>query len=159
METNDKKGMARREFLKRLGVGTAATAAALTGCDSRRNAATGDHTAQGEIPTDRMTYRINPKTGEQVSLLGYGCMRWPTLSGGSARDGADEIDQEEVNRLVDFAIAHGAKATTSPPSSRTSPPPRGAAKRRWPCTATRSRSCRSTASTTCCCTAWEWAAE
>ena len=57
METNDKKGMARREFLKRLGVGTAATAAALTGCDSRRNAATGDRTAQGEIPTDRMTYR------------------------------------------------------------------------------------------------------
>ena len=62
METNDKKGMARREFLKRLGVGTAATAAALTGCDLRRNAATGDRTAQGEIPTDRMTYRINPKT-------------------------------------------------------------------------------------------------
>lgn len=51
METNDKKGMARREFLKRLGVGTAATAAALTGCDLRRNAATGDRTAQGEIPT------------------------------------------------------------------------------------------------------------
>lgn len=51
METNDKKGMARREFLKRLGVGTAATAAALTGCDSRRNAATGDRAAQGEIPT------------------------------------------------------------------------------------------------------------
>ena len=47
METNDKKGMARREFLKRLGVGTAATAAALTGCDLRRNAATGDRTAQG----------------------------------------------------------------------------------------------------------------
>ena len=70
METNDKKGMARREFLKRLGVGTAATAAALTGCDLRRNAATGDRTAQGEIPTDRMTYRINPKTGEKVSLLG-----------------------------------------------------------------------------------------
>ena len=44
METNDKKGMARREFLKRLGVGTAATAAALTGCDLRRNAATGDRT-------------------------------------------------------------------------------------------------------------------
>ena len=116
METNDKKGMARREFLKRLGVGTAATAAALTGCDSRRNAATGDHTAQGEIPTDRMTYRINPKTGEQVSLLGYGCMRWPTLSGGSARDGADEIDQEEVNRLVDFAIAHGVNYFDTSPA-------------------------------------------
>lgn len=116
METNDKKGMARREFLKRLGVGTAATAAALTGCDLRRNAATGDRTAQGEIPTDRMTYRINPKTGEKVSLLGYGCMRWPTLSGGSARDGADEIDQEEVNRLVDFAIAHGVNYFDTSPA-------------------------------------------
>ena len=116
METNDKKGMARREFLKRLGVGTAATAAALTGCDSRRNAATGDRTAQGEIPTDRMTYRTNPKTGEKVSLLGYGCMRWPTLSGGSARDGADEIDQEEVNRLVDFAIAHGVNYFDTSPA-------------------------------------------
>ena len=116
METNDKKGMARREFLKRLGVGTAATAAALTGCDLRRNAATGDRTAQGEIPTDRMTYRINPKTGENVSLLGYGCMRWPTLSGGSARDGADEIDQEEVNRLVDFAIAHGVNYFDTSPA-------------------------------------------
>ena len=116
METNDKKGMARREFLTRLGVGTAATAAALTGCDSRRNAATGDRTAQGEIPTDRMTYRTNPKTGEKVSLLGYGCMRWPTLSGGSARDGADEIDQEEVNRLVDFAIAHGVNYFDTSPA-------------------------------------------
>ena len=63
-----------------------------------------------------MTYRINPKTGEQVSLLGYGCMRWPTLSGGSARDGADEIDQEEVNRLVDFAIAHGVNYFDTSPA-------------------------------------------
>ena len=36
METNDKKGMARREFLKRLGVGTAATAAALTAATPQR---------------------------------------------------------------------------------------------------------------------------
>ena len=92
MKTDDKKGMARREFLKRLGLGTAATGVALAGCDSRRNAATGDRTAQGEIPADRMTYRTDPRTGGKVSLLGYGCMRWPTVSGSSARDGADEID-------------------------------------------------------------------
>lgn len=34
-------------------------------------------------------------------------MRWPTVSNSSARDSSDEIDQEMVNRLVDYAIAHG----------------------------------------------------
>ena len=102
METNNKKGMARREFLKRLGIGTAATTVALAGCDARNNAATGNRTAQGEIPADRMTYRSNPKTGEKVSLLGYGCMRWPTLSGGSARAAADEIDA----RVRESVAAH-----------------------------------------------------
>ena len=116
MKTNDKKGMARREFLKRLGAGTAATAVALSGCDTRNRAAADDRTAQGEIPTDRMTYRTNPKTGEKVSLLGYGCMRWPTVSGGSARDDADAIDQEEVNRLVDFALAHGVNYFDTSPA-------------------------------------------
>ena len=116
MKTDDKKGMARREFLKRLGTGTAAATVALAGCDSRRNAATGDRTAQGEIPTDRMTYRTDPRTGGKVSLLGYGCMRWPTVSGGSARDGDDAIDQEEVNRLVDFAIAHGVNYFDTSPA-------------------------------------------
>ena len=116
MKTNDKKGMARREFLKRLGAGTAATAVALSGCNTRNRAAADDRTAQGEIPTDRMTYRTNPKTGEKVSLLGYGCMRWPTVSGGSARDDADAIDQEEVNRLVDFALAHGVNYFDTSPA-------------------------------------------
>ncbi len=74
----------RRDFLKRLGVGTAAVSAAtLTGCDSKQNRVTGDHSAQGEIPTDRMTCRTNPSTGDKVSLLGYGCMRWPDVEGGA----------------------------------------------------------------------------
>ena len=61
----------RREFLKRLGIGTAAvSAAALAGCDSKQTPLTGDHTAAGEIPPGRMTSRTNPKTGEKVSILG-----------------------------------------------------------------------------------------
>lgn len=52
-----------------------------------------------------MTYRINPKTSEKVSLLGYGCMRWPLLE--NPVQGQSVIDQEEVNRLVDYAIEHG----------------------------------------------------
>lgn len=66
-EKND-KNMNRREFLRRLGAGTAVSAAALAGCGPDKSASS--HLAQGEIPTDKMTYRTNPKTGEKVSLLG-----------------------------------------------------------------------------------------
>lgn len=41
---------------------------------------------------------------EGVSLLGYGCMRWPTYK---AEDGKQKIDQQKVNSLVDYAISHG----------------------------------------------------
>ena len=52
--------------------------------------------------------RRNPNTGDIVSLLGYGMMRLPVESGGSGREnGNSPIDQEEVNRLVDYALAHG----------------------------------------------------
>lgn len=54
-----------------------------------------------------MTYRTNPKSGEKVSLLGYGCMRWPDVNGGVGRDADAELDQETINKLVDYAIAHG----------------------------------------------------
>ncbi len=105
-----KQPISRREFLHRLGIGAAAVSgAALVGCDSKNNPVTGEPTAAlGEIPTDRMTFRTNPKTGEKVSLLGYGCMRWPTTG--------DEIDQATVNRLVDTAIAHGVNYFDTSPA-------------------------------------------
>ena len=114
---NKKNTIDRREFLRRLGAGAAVTAvAAATGCGSRNNPLAGGRTAQGEIPTDGMTYRTNPKTGDRVSLLGYGCMRWPTVSKTSARDSNDEIDQEMVNRLVDYAIEHGVNYFDTSPA-------------------------------------------
>lgn len=106
----------RREFLKRIGLGTAAmSATALVGCNSKNNPVAGNVTAQSEIPTDSMTYRTNPKTGEKVSILGYGCMRWPDLDGGAGRSDAD-LDQETINSLVDFAIAHGVNYFDTSPA-------------------------------------------
>ncbi len=72
-------------------------------------------TGLSEIPTDKMTYRTNPKTGEKVSILGYGCMRWPTIPSGE-KEGEDIIDQETVNRLVDTAIAHGVNYFDTSPA-------------------------------------------
>lgn len=114
MSTEDKKNMGRREFLKRMGAGAAVSAALFTGCNTgrgNRSVAVSDGLPEGE-----MTYRTNPSTGDRVSLLGYGCMRWPTISGGSARDMDDEIDQETVNELVDTAIAHGVNYFDTSPA-------------------------------------------
>lgn len=108
----------RREFLKRLGIGTAAiSATALVGCHSKNNPVTSLATTQGEIPTDKMTYRTNPKTGDKVSILGYGCMRWPDTNGDSGQRGeADSLDQEAINELVDYAIAHGVNYFDTSPA-------------------------------------------
>lgn len=117
MEKKDKKEMDRREFLKRLGGGAAAVSAAtLTGCDSKNNPVSDNRSAQEEIPTDRMTYRTNPKTNEKVSILGYGCMRWPDTSGGAGRDPNADLDQETINRLVDYAIEHGVNYFDTSPA-------------------------------------------
>lgn len=111
----DKNNIGRREFLKRLGIGTTAvSAAALTGCDFKNNMITGNHSAKGDVPVDKMTYRIHPKSGDRVSLLGYGCMRWPFRQ---KPDGSgEEIDQEAVNELVDYALAHGVNYFDTAPS-------------------------------------------
>ena len=95
--------MDRREFLKILGV-TSATAA-LAGCNAGQEQ-TGAVGELGPVPTDKMTYRSFPALGEdKVSLLGYGCMRWPTIPNPEGK--GDIIDQEAVNGLVDYAIEHG----------------------------------------------------
>ena len=84
----------RRDFLKVLGAtGLAGGAAAISGC---KNVSSTE--GNGE-----MTCRVNPGTGDKVSLLGYGMMRLPQT--GEAADAP--IDQEMVNRQIDYALEHG----------------------------------------------------
>ncbi|MGN1211287.1 MAG: aldo/keto reductase, partial [Candidatus Cryptobacteroides sp.] len=91
------KPMNRREFLKSAGCGTAAVAiASVTGCSISPGA--GKETGE-----EGMTYRTNPANSDKVSILGYGCMRWPM----EKDDDKDVIDQDEVDNLVDYAISHG----------------------------------------------------
>ncbi len=60
----------------------------------------------------QMEYRVIPNTGDKVSLLGYGGMRWPMVKD---ENGKDIIDQAKVNELVDYAIAHGVNYFDSAP--------------------------------------------
>lgn len=108
----------RRKFLKILGAGAALSTATLYGCgkNSGDTVVNPAGTPHGEVPSDRMTYRINPSTGDKVSLLGYGCMRWPTVSQESARDSGQQIDQQTVNELVDYALAHGVNYFDTSPA-------------------------------------------
>jgi uncharacterized protein len=49
-----------------------------------------------------MLYRQAGKTGEVLSILGFGCMRLPILEGK-----AHVIDEEKAQAMVDYAIRHG----------------------------------------------------
>ena len=84
--------MNRRHFLRKLGLGAAVMAmdplSVLAGETSR------PQTVDGGNVQNQMTYRVKHGSGDKVSLLGFGMMRLPD-------------DQDEVNRLVDYAIAHG----------------------------------------------------
>ena len=98
MEQN--KCINRRDFIKATGAAALATTAALHGCSQQDGSR-----ALDSVPTDKMTYRLFPSLGDNISLLGYGCMRFPFMPNPA---GPGEIpDQETINELIDYAIAHG----------------------------------------------------
>ena len=86
--------MKRREFIK-IGGAAALTAMFIPG-DARSES--------GMTDGEHMLMRENPLSGDRVSAIGFGCMRWPMIKDSR---GKDIIDQEAVNEMVDYAIAHG----------------------------------------------------
>lgn len=100
--------MDRRDFLKTAGAGALAVGTtSFTGCSfssDKRTEVSGDASMQ---------MRTSPKNGETVSLLGYGCMRWPMKKG---EDGKDHIDQEAVNEMVDYAYRNGVNYYDTSPA-------------------------------------------
>ena len=98
----------RREFLKRTGEGAAmAGAVALAAsCAPKKTAQAviGSSKDDSVLDTGKMELRTNPGNGDQVSLLGYGCMRFTMKKD---ENGKDVVDQDNVNELIDYALAHG----------------------------------------------------
>ena len=106
----------RRDFIKSLGAGAVATSALLSACKGKE----GNLSAAGnyqEPPKGKMTYRVNPNTKDRVSILGYGMMRLPVVGGGTGRENPDaELDQEMINRQIDYALEHGVNYFDTSPA-------------------------------------------
>lgn len=111
------KAMERRDFIKMTGAAAAAAVATgiAGGCASKvKNSGNEKAGSAGDngMAGGGMTYRTDPKFGEKVSVLGYGCMRWQMTKD---ENGKDIIDQESVNELVDYALARGVNYFDSSP--------------------------------------------
>ena len=117
---NDK--LTRREALKGLllaGMGLAVGGPLLHGAD-RDVHPTGlqDPAPWKEAPEGtKIDSRKWDKMGETLGMLGLGCMRLPTLSGGGGGYGRRQpLDQNAVNAMVDYAIAHGVNYFDTAPA-------------------------------------------
>ncbi len=110
--------MRRRDFIKKMGGAAVATSVVLSACKSNDKPAI---TAQNVIDGQgEMTYRVNPNSGDKVSLLGYGMMRLPIENGEDLRKNPNaQVDQEMVNQEIDYALEHGVNYfDTSPVYTR-----------------------------------------
>ncbi len=115
MNHHQDKKMNRRNFLKLLGGGVAVvTAVSASGCHSRGQERGG--VANTNEPTGKMTYRTNSSTGDKISILGFGCMRLPTVSDENLPHNDEKIDQEMFNRQVDYALQHGVNYFDTSPA-------------------------------------------
>ena len=118
-EPND---MNRRKFLKQLGIGTASAIGLMVLEPLRAFADEPSQAAkrmQGPLGDGGMTYRVNHHSGDKVSLLGFGMMRLPR-------------SQEEVNKMVDYAIEHGVNYFDTAPAYGNSEDVTGIALKRHP---------------------------
>lgn len=104
---NYKKNIGRREFLRIVGIATAASSInILQGCTPGPKKKLKTAVDDADSRPAKMTYRnFSDQEKESVSILGYGCMRWPTTPSPDGK--GDLIDQEKVNQLVDYAMKHG----------------------------------------------------
>lgn len=94
--------MDRRDFLKISAAATAATAVAVSCKDEKPKS--GSYGKQ-ELGPEHMASNY-----PGIGLLGFGAMRWPMRE-----DDPNTIDQDAVNEMVDYAIAHGVNYFDSAP--------------------------------------------
>ena len=104
--TQDKKLITRRQALKHLGFGALAIAAGyslVTSCKGKVK----EEAAKGTLA---MAKKMDEITGKEISLLGYGCMRFPTYETEETDSRGRKIkaiDMEKSKALIEYAYANG----------------------------------------------------
>ena len=103
-EEAEKRLITRRQALKYMAAGGLGIVGAYYGLTRSqiidfldKDAAESD--SENRIP---VTTRIDKKTGAAISLLGFGCMRFPVLE-----PGKPEIDEELSMKMIDYAYRRG----------------------------------------------------
>ena len=82
MEEKNKKDINRRDFIKIVGISAATSTGLLYGCSSKGTTSASSVTGEGEVPTDKMTYRTSPTTGDHIPKVKHG-HRWLEMCGKS----------------------------------------------------------------------------
>lgn len=96
--------MSRREAIRHIGFGTLMLAGGFTlatGCKGKNSDKPGKYV---------MAMRKDNVTGREVSLLGYGCMRFPTFETDELDNRGRKIkaiDMKKSQEIIDYAIANG----------------------------------------------------
>lgn len=98
--------MTRAEALRGMVAGAAAGALGLAACRGGGSREGGEDRVpvQPVAGEGRVTLRRNGRNGDEVSLLGFGCMRFPTV-GGDRYTG--RIDEQPTLEMLDYAYSHG----------------------------------------------------
>ena len=111
MKGKDNKSLqsvGRRAFLRNLGF--LGGAGFLASCGLKTSDDKSGKAVDGE-----MTYRHNPNTNDRVSILGFGCMRFPTLGMSNGTDDTT-LDQDAINKLIDHALENGVNYFDTSPA-------------------------------------------
>ncbi|MBO5804266.1 MAG: aldo/keto reductase [Bacteroidales bacterium] len=100
----EQRTMSRREAIRHIGFGTLMLAGGFTlatGCKGKNSDKPGKYV---------MAMRKDNVTGREVSLLGYGCMRFPTFETDELDNRGRKIkaiDMKKSQEIIDYAIANG----------------------------------------------------
>ena len=113
--------ISRREAIKGMffaGMGLATGGTIINSCISGQSKTSDSDVAAipwTEAPEGtKVDTRTWSKMGETLSLLGLGCMRLPSLPGEPGHRAP--LDQEAVNEMIDYAIAHGVNYFDTAPA-------------------------------------------
>ncbi|MBQ0080065.1 MAG: aldo/keto reductase [Alistipes sp.] len=110
------QNISRKDFIKKLSLASLTVAGAGMFGACKQISKRKDDEANEYAQTGEMTYRIGKSHSDKVSLLGFGCMRLPTIQQDDEKTQDDEVDQEMVNKMVDYAISHGVNYFDTSPA-------------------------------------------